>query len=370
MLRIFIRVALCALFAATAWSQKIGTPEYNTAVQRALDLLNSGKNDEGIVLFEKLFADNPKDCGSAYNITCGYSKKGQLDKAFEWFAKAVEFGFGNQISLNPVDNVTWAAEKDTDLAPMRADPRFAPLVARMKVLKKELDDYVATPAIYVPKALENAAEVPVLVVLHDLDSSKDRVVAGFWKSIADELGFALVAPSATLQLHTRPQEGMAWYFDADVYAAKRANYEKTIEPALAVLAKTKKFDRSRVVLAGEGLGGIVATSLAFDAPERFGGGVLTLNGPMMEKIVAAKGASAGKAGLRVRMWIAKGAVDLVGSELAALAPHLNELLKSWAVQGSAEIVDAAPDEARRKALFLGALKSMLASAKPVDAGGK
>ncbi|MCE9594597.1 MAG: hypothetical protein K8S98_10410 [Planctomycetes bacterium] len=369
MLRNVLRIVLPLLLASGVWAQKLGTAEHARESQRGVELLNSGKNDEGIAVFKKLVEVNPTDSVSSYNVACGLAKKNEIEPAFEWLTKAIDLGFGNQASGNPVDNITFAAEKDTDLASLRADPRFAALVLKMKAMKKALDEYLATPAIYVPKALEGAAEMPLLVVLHDAGSTKDKVVAGWWKSVADELGFVLIAPSGTIQMGVKPEDGMAWFDDANAYVARNWPYEKPVDAALATFAKTKKYDRARVFLAGEGMGGMVANTIAFGAPGLYKGSV-TLNGLAIDKLVAGKAANAGKMGLKVRVMLYPEATPEGAQQpdIAALAGALDKRLKEWGIQGSATVIAAPTDDAQKTALVVEALKSMQPVAKPAEAG--
>ncbi len=60
-----------------------------------------------------------------YNAACAYALSADKDKAFEMLAKAVDLGERNH---------AWA-EKDTDLASLREDPRWQPLIDKMKATK-------------------------------------------------------------------------------------------------------------------------------------------------------------------------------------------------------------------------------------------
>lgn len=61
-----------------------------------------------------------------YNLACIHAIQGDKDGAIEALAEAIDAGFSD---------LAWAA-KDGDLAPLRADPRFAQLVAGRKVAPK------------------------------------------------------------------------------------------------------------------------------------------------------------------------------------------------------------------------------------------
>jgi TolB-like protein/Flp pilus assembly protein TadD len=63
----------------------------------------------------------PRDTATLYNAACLFSLMGEFDKCFECFDGAVHYGFSNR---------SWL-ENDPDLAPIRSDPRYAELLARL-----------------------------------------------------------------------------------------------------------------------------------------------------------------------------------------------------------------------------------------------
>ncbi|MBI3843749.1 MAG: tetratricopeptide repeat protein [Planctomycetes bacterium] len=84
-----------------------------------------GRNEDGVRSYERALEagipPGPQTRGTAYyNLACGYAKLGKADSAFEKLGKAIDEGFGDRRTL----------EDDSDLASLRADPRFAQLVAR------------------------------------------------------------------------------------------------------------------------------------------------------------------------------------------------------------------------------------------------
>jgi tetratricopeptide (TPR) repeat protein len=97
--------------------------------QLASAQLHAGRNEEGVKTYLKAFeAGIPPGAntrGVAYfNLACGYSKLGQIDKAFEALTSAVGEGFTDRN----------AYETDEDLAPLRAEPRFKELLGRLPKL--------------------------------------------------------------------------------------------------------------------------------------------------------------------------------------------------------------------------------------------
>lgn len=94
--------------------------------QLASSQLHAGRNEEAIKTYEQAFAagipPGPNTRGVAYfNMACGYARLGQKDKAFAALHNAIAEGFTNRN----------AYETDEDLAPLRAEPRFQELLARL-----------------------------------------------------------------------------------------------------------------------------------------------------------------------------------------------------------------------------------------------
>src|SRR5439155_20290819 len=88
---------------------------------RAMDLHHDGRYDEAIAAFEKAIAGGYREDAASYNIACGYARKGDRDKAFEWLRRAMEAGFDVEKYLG----------HDDDLDGLKPDPRW-------RGLKKQL----------------------------------------------------------------------------------------------------------------------------------------------------------------------------------------------------------------------------------------
>lgn len=87
-------------------------------------------NDAGLTWYERAFAagmqPGPAAHGvAAWNLACAYSRKGRIDDAFVKLGEAFDHGFGSSADL----------AGDTDLAPLRTDPRWSALVARADALR-------------------------------------------------------------------------------------------------------------------------------------------------------------------------------------------------------------------------------------------
>lgn len=96
--------------------------QYNALNDSGYQLMDQGKTEEAVAAFARQESLIPAGKWSAYNSACAYGRVGQLDKGFEWLTKAIAQGWDDSEQL----------KGDTDLETLRADPRFAPLLARVE----------------------------------------------------------------------------------------------------------------------------------------------------------------------------------------------------------------------------------------------
>ncbi len=291
---------LTVLFAAQLRAQS-SREEYQREFRRGYDALVAGKYEEGIASMKRCLELQPGDSTPAYNLACAYSLTKQLDTAFEWLDKSIDLGF----VFSTAGAYSLLSTEDKDLAALRADPRFAASLERCKTQMAAVDAFVAQPAVYVPKALESAEQVPLLVVLHDAGDTKDKALAnGPWKALADELGYALVLPSGRVPLHFAPQldpaKGMTWTVENGDYAQNAFRYEKPVTDAVSAFRKQRKLDPARVHIVGLGAGAALAFNLAMSQPGLYKG-VVTFNGAPEPALVGAKAANAAKLGLKATL---------------------------------------------------------------------
>jgi tetratricopeptide (TPR) repeat protein len=85
-----------------------------------------GKVDAGVQSYERaLAAGIPAGAQTrglaCFNLACGYARLGKKDQAFEKLGTAVDEGFNEKKIF----------EDDADLAPLKSDPRYQPLQARL-----------------------------------------------------------------------------------------------------------------------------------------------------------------------------------------------------------------------------------------------
>ena len=84
-------------------------------------LVRAGKPDEALQWVERAISIAPDEISVLYNATCIYSLLGKLDKALDYFEKAMEAGFASR---------EWI-ENDSDLDPIRNNPRFKKALKKM-----------------------------------------------------------------------------------------------------------------------------------------------------------------------------------------------------------------------------------------------
>jgi len=128
-------------FAAQAYQALGNTSEADAAYRRAFDVASRhlalnpddsraatmaavsacriGRKDEGMAWARRAVEADPDDAGVRYNVACLYSLEGETDAAITALEDAFAVGFANR---------DWI-ERDPDLDPLRADPRFRALLA-------------------------------------------------------------------------------------------------------------------------------------------------------------------------------------------------------------------------------------------------
>jgi TolB-like protein/Flp pilus assembly protein TadD len=91
------------------------------ATMRAVSLCRIGDRPAGLKWAERALEIDPRDAGVQYNVACLYSLEDQPAKAIECLERAMHEGFGNR---------EWI-ENDPDLEPLRDNPEFVKLLARL-----------------------------------------------------------------------------------------------------------------------------------------------------------------------------------------------------------------------------------------------
>ncbi|PYQ33259.1 MAG: hypothetical protein DMF55_11895, partial [Acidobacteria bacterium] len=107
-------------------SKKAGHKE-ESWYERGMSLHRERRYDEAIDAFRRSIDEGERVEAATYNIACGYAKKGDTARAFEWLQKASDEGF----------EVGSYLARDDDLDSLRADRRFAELTRASKEKKVE-----------------------------------------------------------------------------------------------------------------------------------------------------------------------------------------------------------------------------------------
>jgi pimeloyl-ACP methyl ester carboxylesterase len=182
-----------------------------------------------------------------------------------------------------------------------------------------------------------------LIVLHADGSTKDAVVAGPWRAVADELGCALLAPSGHMPTDVEPQRGMAWTDGPEAYAQRSWVYERPVGDALRAFREQHAVRRDAVFIAGEGTGAMLAFHVAARAPGLYRG-VLMCNGTFDVGLAEERARTNAPLDLRVAVLVEPGAPVAglrAGTELAEWRDELLERFDRYGVAGAIELPAAA-----------------------------
>ena len=79
---------------------------------------------------------DPDNADSLYNVACGFSMMGEIDRALECLERA---------GLRGLMIAEWA-ENDSDLDPLRDDPRFQAILRDLRVRKSQLATDIGSPS--------------------------------------------------------------------------------------------------------------------------------------------------------------------------------------------------------------------------------
>ena len=87
----------------------------------AAGLMSLGQQSKALEWAQRAYALDPEDSGVLYNVACVYALGGRLHDAMSCLEQAVKNGFGHREWL----------ENDTDLDPLRSEPRFQALLLKL-----------------------------------------------------------------------------------------------------------------------------------------------------------------------------------------------------------------------------------------------
>lgn len=245
--------------------------EYDAAFQRGISALQAGGFAEAAGWFEECARLVPGVPVCSFNIACAWSLAGDRAAAMSALERAVDAGFGFRAA--DVELLT----TDSDLASLRDAAGFGALLGRVRAWRADVERYSAEASFHVPKHLDPTERAPLLLVLHRHGATREEVVSGRWREVADRLGTILVAPSGAYPVPGRgaPSEGMTWVEDLERYRSRFLFDERPVTDALLEARRRYRIDPARVVIAGEGLGGTLAFNVAVRAPGLFRGVLMT-----------------------------------------------------------------------------------------------
>ena len=211
-----------------------------------------------------------------------------------WMQRAVDYGFGY------LDRGISVMEKDPDLDSLRERSDWPALLETARSRRGAAKEYAAKAAVHRPESLSDGEAHPLLVVLHADGGSKDQILEGPWRRIAEDLGMVLFAPSATIPVAGSDLTGMRWFRDIEDYLERPWVYEEPLTELIGAYCEENSVERGQVFLAGEGFGALLAADIVFTAPGLFGGALL-LNGPLQPQLAAERVRIAASLGLSVEL---------------------------------------------------------------------
>jgi predicted esterase len=191
---------------------------------------------------------------SAYNLACAYARSGDSENALLWLGASASAGFANSRLL----------AADSDLDPVRGNPEFEEIAARVEANRLANFEWFASqaretdPLVVLPDGYDPAEPAPLIVALHGRGTN-GQDIARAWEEIARQRGAILVAPDAL-----RPYaSGYQWRFvDESVWLVTH-----TIDSMIERYA----VDESRIMLTGFSQGAYVAMIAGLRQPERYCG---------------------------------------------------------------------------------------------------
>jgi predicted esterase len=237
-----------------------------------------------------------------YDLACYLGRAGDIDASLYWLQSAIDEG------VDP----KWA-EKDPDLALVRADPRWS----QIRVFLREAERYWAASGlerttVVVPRGYTPGKPIPVVVGLHGMGSIPEDFGGDDLQDIADTLSVAFVSASGTI-----PSGPASFHWAESVdrddtrldHALKEASDRVTIAPG-------------KVILIGFSQGAQMAAEIVAKRPEKYVGAIVMSPGTQQELALRDLGATPTLAGHRFVVVVGAGEhpgnVALAASDARAL----------------------------------------------------
>lgn len=206
-----------------------------------------------------------------YNLACYYARVGQIDASIYWLESAADEG------VDPI----WA-EQDSDLLPVRGDPRWRTL----RTFLGEAGRYwaasgVKVTKVVVPKGYTLGRPIPVIVGLHGMGSVPGDLAGERFQATADALSVAFVSASGTIP---NGPASFHWAESVDPDGAR-------LDDALKEASDRVTIDPGKIILIGFSQGAQMAALIAANHPTKYAGAIVmspgTQNDLTMDDLVAA-----------------------------------------------------------------------------------
>jgi poly(hydroxyalkanoate) depolymerase family esterase len=160
-------------------------------------------------------------------------------------------GFGPGAKVNPLK-----ARPAAGGTPLAEAP-FAPNPGNLRMFR------------YLPRGLKAGA--PLVVVLHGCGQTAGGYDLGAgWCELADELGFAVLAPEQ--KAVNNPNTCFNWFNPEDI--TRGQGEAASIAAMIQTVIETHRLDAGRVFITGLSAGGAMASVMLANYPERFAGGAI------------------------------------------------------------------------------------------------
>ena len=310
--------------------------EYFEASQVGITALQASRYDKAVRAFEHCLELVPTASTAAYNLACSLSRSGRSSDALDALERATLLG---------QDDTRDRAEllsKDPDLEAIRNHPRFEATAERWRVSARALRSYQSQAATYVPARLHEREDWPLVIVVHAAGSTKEQIVQGPWRSLADELGFALLAPSGRVSLAEDPRDGATWIRSLDSFEKRAWEYEEPINRALEEFRRDHPVDQDALIIVGEGVGALIAFDVALQSPGVFRG-VLLQQGTVHATLSLERVGHLAALGTRVLLRVDP-QLPIAGlpsdTSAAALAAAWEGVLSAHGIEGDARLTES------------------------------
>lgn len=252
-----VRLNIAVLLLAGARASATDTPairrlkagHYQTKAQKAYEAKDY---PEAIRYYNLLLKLEPFSGGDYYNLACSCSLAGDTDAAIDALRHAVDLGW---------DDREWMEKKDTDLAPLRGDPRFETLCKAAAAAADE------SAHVYIPETIDDKKPAPVWVALHGFGGNA-RQFASYFQELADANHMILIAPRGVTKLG---QMAYGWNKPGNPRDLDFSAAASLITDTIERVAASHPVDRKRIVLSGFSQGATTALYLAVSDPGRYAG---------------------------------------------------------------------------------------------------